>query len=844
MKLFRRLKRNIAIALTLSLVSSALAGSHEIYISPNGSDAHPGTAAQPLATLGAARDALRASGQLGQQPCKVILQEGVYRMSEPLVLTPQDSGAEGAEVIYMAAEGAEVTLTGALTLDLNWTPWKDSIYRAKLDSSEFIDQLFVNGNRQMMARYPNKVEDRTAPFGGASPDAWDFEARGWKNPEGAFLHALHRARWGGTHFEVMGIKDGKLDKRGGWQENRAGKPHMEHRMAENIFEELDAPGEWFFDREAQWLYYCPADGVDLGSAAVDAVFELPHLIEIYGDTELPMPTMTIDEPGNGMDSITVETPVTTEPARHIEIRGLRLTGTTRTFMQTKEPLLRSDWTIYRGGAIHLRGTEDVVITDCHFDQVGGNAVFVDGYNRRVAITSNLFDRNGASDVNFVGSPAAVRNPIFSYGATQPDLETVDTEIGPKTRDYPADCLVEDNLMGWCGRVEKQPAGVNLAMASRITIRHNTIHHTPRAAINVCTGAWGGHIIEYNDCFETVLETHDHGAFNSWGRDRFWFRATPNGARDKEKMQRYIDKYPNMMLWDAYQTTILRNNRMHCDHGWDIDLDDGSGNYEIYNNLCLSGGLKTREGYYRKVYNNIIIGGPVTINVPYEKPLYDMFERNIVAANIYRLSKTQEWGGILDNNLFHVPGMEEAEPAIGIQKMTGQDAHSLLGDAQFVDPENGDFSVKEGSPALELGFVNFPMDRFGVTSAHLKTLAPEPPIRMPESYWAITKMHEQAADEAVVEKVVFMGAEVDDLDSLDELTAYGASAKSGVILVRVPAGSAMAKFGFETDDVILEVNGRPIANVGELRQYFSGQSESEVRILRGQEVSIIRLPPNQ
>ncbi len=44
------------------------------------------------------------------------------------------------------------------------------------------------------------------------------------------------------------------------------------------------------------------------------------------------------------------------------------------------------------------------------------------------------------------------------------------------------------------------------------------------------------------------------------------------------------------------TVILRNNRWRCDHGWDIDLDDGSTNYHIYNNLTLNGGIKLREGF--------------------------------------------------------------------------------------------------------------------------------------------------------------------------------------------------------------------------------------------------------
>ncbi len=51
--------------------------------------------------------------------------------------------------------------------------------------------------------------------------------------------------------------------------------------------------------------------------------------------------------------------------------------------------------------------------------------------------------------------------------------------------------------------------------------------------------------------------------------------------------------------------MLRNNRWRCDHGWDIDLDDGASNYELRNNLCLNGGIKNREGFGRVVDNNVI-----------------------------------------------------------------------------------------------------------------------------------------------------------------------------------------------------------------------------------------------
>jgi hypothetical protein len=44
---------------------------------------------------------------------------------------------------------------------------------------------------------------------------------------------------------------------------------------------------------------------------------------------------------------------------------------------------------------------------------------------------------------------------------------------------------------------------------------------------------------------------------------------------------------------------------------------------------------------------------------------------------------------------------------------GVDAHSVLADPQFIDPANSNYQVKPTSPALALGFKNFPMDSFGV-----------------------------------------------------------------------------------------------------------------------------------
>ncbi len=837
------------IALSIYFFSMATASSKDYHVALSGSDNNNGSLQMPFRSVLKARNEIRKSGLLGKEQINVVLHQGVYRFSSPFVLEPEDSGSEGAEVNYRAAEGEHVVFTTAEKLDLKWEKWKGNIYKAKLNKEKAIDQLFVDGELQHMARYPNftpaKInalsentdDHKTIPFNGVAADAWSAEkAKEWKDPAGAYMHGIHKARWGGIHYKVTGKKEtGDLDFIGGWQNNRVSDfsaVHKEFRMIENVFEELDAPGEWFFDQKKGALYFYPPENVILEkNPTIEAVFDVQNIISIYGKHDSRVTQFTV-EGGNGLTQ-KIETAAIIQPVQYINFQGIAFTGTTRTFMETKESLLRSDWTIFRGGAIHIKGAEDISINNCRFQRLGGNAVFVDGYNRHVAISTSLFEENGASDVCFAGSIAAVRNPLFAYDQERPDLNELDTLVGPKTNDYPADCRVEDCLMTKCGRVEKQTAGVTVSMSSRITVRHNTIYHVPRAAINICDGTWGGHLIEWNKCFETVLETSDHGAFNSWGRDRFWYSASPNGPRDLDAdgvpvITSVIKRFPNIMLWDAYQTSTIRNNFMMCDNGWDIDLDDGSTNYDIYNNLCLRGGLKTREGYHRNVYNNVIFKH-YTCNVPYPKPSYDRFYSNIILGGTYKSTIPTLWSGQRDYNLFHNPELKTQEKATTISEWTKDDKHSIVADAAFIDAENGNFNVAIHSPATGLGFRNFPVHGFGVITEQLKVMAPEPDIILPATYFNNVHTEEKA--------VSVLNASITSLDTESKLTAYGARAIGGAIILKLPEHSKLSKLGFKLDDVVLKVGETRMHNARDFERMatlFMAGKKYTVEVLRGQE----------
>lgn len=712
--------------------------------------------------------------------------EGEYRLRSPLKAGPEHGS------IRLIGDGKDKTvIKGSRLLELKWEKFNDHIWYSQLEGNENFDQLFIDGKQQILARYPN-YNEQGGHWQGHSPDAISKERMNtWKNPKGAIVHVMHRGEWGGFHYEATGFnEEGELILMGGHQNNRPSEMHKKYRMVENVFEELDSPGEWYLDKEVSKLYYWPIEGNELQNAEVEVVLQ-KHLLEIVGAEENPVGNVTIE--------------------------GIRFEHTQRTLMEEYEPLLRSDWTMYRGAAVFLEGTENVTIDHCEFTGLGGNAIYVSKYNREVKITNNHIYEIGASAISFVGSPDAVRSPSFQYSEYVP-LSEMDTIKGPKTNAYPSNSIVDNNLIHRIGRVEKQTAGVQIAMAMKITVSNNSIYDVPRAGINIGDGTWGGHIIEYNDVFNTVLESGDHGAFNSWGRDRFWH---PN----RNKLNELVADNPEMPKWDAIHTTIIRNNRFRCDHGWDIDLDDGSSNYHIYNNVCLNGGIKFREGFNRIAENNILVNNGFHPHVWF-KESNDVFKRNIVFTE-HKDIRLQGWGKEVDYNFF-----PDKTTMVKTQEK-GVDSYSTFGDPQFVDPKTGDYSLHNNSSAFEVGFKSFATDEFGVKNEDLKLKSKRPSL--PMIFFGIS-----SDTSAIFE---WLGAQLKNIETMAERSASGLDDSAGVIILSVKENSTIAHSELKVDDVIVSCEGDLITSVEDLMKSFQNNNwkgKLNLKVIRDQREITINL----
>ena len=818
-------------------------GQTKLYVSPDGNDVNKGTIESPFKTLERARNQIRLlRTQNGEKSFTVFLRGGVYRFQEPFVLNPEDSGNPGHPVVYQAYPGEEVVFSGSMPLKPEWKMYNDSIWvtSAKLDNEKGFTPrtMWVNGEAMPLARYPNLIP-RKRPFGGVAADCLSpSRVAGWKSPEGAYVHGMQHGKWGSMHYRLVDVKNNiphlLLVSTNTTTMYNGAQLHKQDRFVENVFEELDAPGEWFYDQLDRKLYYYPLKEVkDIRSLR----FEVPvssNIIRMEGSAN--------------------------NPVKYVNFEGIRFEKTRSTWFLTLEHLPVGDYAIYRNAVVVLEGTEHCKISNCRFEQLGGNGIILSNYNRYSSVEGCRFEDLQANGIILVGSRDAMRDSpwcevtdeidvkdlsrnwgyILSYPVwKEPHREfeqSTDLTPGPKSENYPRYCKIDNNLITRIGELEKQAAGILLSMCAENTISHNTIYDLPRAGICINDGSWGGNIIEYNDVFHTVLSTADHGPFNSWGRDRHWtmkMHGIQKSGHEHAKERSRLD---------SYKTTIIRHNRFgHTvdTHSWGIDLDDGSSNFHIYNNLTLGCSFKLREGFYRTVENNICIGNfPPGKHVCFDSPddvvrknIYVNTESDVVFEGIHcKPAQVKEY----DYNVYYSLVSKKAvvfslrgsvdkgfSPKMTLKawRAKGLDVHSIVADPLFEDLEKQNFKLKKNSPAFKVGFKEFPLDNFGTTVPEYRKEAEEAHRKYDKPLFAkktICIVNDQIQ--------TWMGAKIKNMTTDTEKSAAGIDDIKGVILIEVPRTSVLYKAGGRPGDVILQVNGVEVKTITDLYREVNRQDK--------------------
>ena len=261
----------------LALACHALSAA-EFHVAPTGNDANPGTEAKPFATLERARDEIRKSKPAGG--ATVSVRGGLYSLPHGILFEKQDSGTEEAPILYRAFQDERPVLIGGRQIS-RFAPHQDRILMAEVGSQGFqgvrFRQLFFDGKRQIPARYPNF--DTADPWMGGwayvdgkpKPAIWavdgpedskrtfafkPFDARTWAHPEDGWVLISPKHEWDYGIRPIASVDALARTITLAADCNYTIRP-TDPYVVMGLFEELDAPGEWYLDPRTGRLYFWP-----------------------------------------------------------------------------------------------------------------------------------------------------------------------------------------------------------------------------------------------------------------------------------------------------------------------------------------------------------------------------------------------------------------------------------------------------------------------------------------------------------------------------------------------------------------------------------------------------------
>ncbi len=451
-------------ALAAVLVLASCTGRvRELYVAPDGDDTNPGTRARPFATLERAREEIRKSEIGSRPPTTVYLRGGVYHLSGTFALGAGDAGAAGAPIAYRAYRDERPVLRGGLPI-ARFEPHRGAILKADVAPAGLggvrFRQLFFDGRRQQLARYPNVDPARPFESGWAFVDAEPVpgeqlgetgarrifriaaaDLRPWARPTDAEVSIFPSHEWWNNIIPVTAFdRAGRILTlaRNGSYEIQAGDRYF----VQGPLEELDAPGEWHLDAEKGTLYFWPPE--PLGGREVYA----PRL-------------RTLLEIGPG--------------AAHVAFRGL-------TFEYCE------------GTAITLKDATNCLIAGCLIQNVGdysGSGVSIVGGAGNGVVGCHIAD-TGSHGISLAGGDEKALAPAGNYA--------------------------EGNEITRTGAFYKQGCGIQLGGTGNRVAR-NHLHHLPRFGV-----WFGGqdHVIELNHIHHVSLETMDTAAI--YGNSLNWLSA--------------------------------------------------------------------------------------------------------------------------------------------------------------------------------------------------------------------------------------------------------------------------------------------------------------------------------
>lgn len=453
------------------------------YVAPDGNDAWSGSIAEPnaartdgpFATLERARDAVRAlkrSGRLSPGGLAVEIRGGLYRLDRPFALTTEDSGIEGAPIVWRARCGERVRLIGGRQIQRFCRVSDEAVlrrlpeaargqvlqadlrehgvteygqYRPRGHGGGFGPaalEVFFNGRPMTVARWPKKHPLPNRGFelvADVLGDALVYSCdrpRHWTHYEDIYLHGYFSLDWASTIVRVVSLNPEKKEittdppRTGHYGVRKGGRFFFF-----NVIDELGEPGEYYVDRKTGTLYFWPPEPVQDAETLVSVLEEpLVHL----------------------------------ENVEHVRLERLTVECT-------------------RGDGVAIRGGRRVTLAGCTLCNIGRDGVRIEGGFEHTVLSCDIFETGECG--------------VFIEAGDRRTLTPCNHRVH--------NCHIHHVAReGWTyfPTIELRGCGV--------VATHNRLHDH-RHTLLFYRG--NDHRIEYNECYNFTLEGDDCGCMYT-GRD--------------------------------------------------------------------------------------------------------------------------------------------------------------------------------------------------------------------------------------------------------------------------------------------------------------------------------------
>ncbi|HEY3354820.1 MAG TPA: right-handed parallel beta-helix repeat-containing protein [Polyangia bacterium] len=666
------------------------AGVDTFFASPVGNDAWSGVLSAPngaasdgpLASLAGARDAVRrrkAAGAL-PRPIQVLLRGGVYRLTAPFELTPDDSGTAAAPITYASYPGERATLSGGRALD-GWRAeggrWTLPIPAVVADPWTF-GALWIDGDRRTRARTPNDGYFYTAGPAAPTERAFAFtpgDLQAWSRIDDALVVVYHL--WATSLHRIASLDQTRnvvtFTGPATWPLDNWGIPLRYH--VENVPEALDAPGEWYLDRPTGVLSYLPAPGED--PDAVQTVAPVAsQLLVLRGD------------------------PGAARFVEHLTFQDLRFEHTE--WQPGPEGFSSPQAAVGAPAAIEALGARQVTFERCFIGHTGGYGLWW----RRGSQDGALLQTE-ITDVGAGGVRIGEETP-----ASSPDEEVARIRID--------NCFIHDG-----GKTVTEGVGVWLGMSSFNEVTHNEISDFFYTGVSV-GWSWG---YEPSTAHHNLIAHNHIHHLGKWVLSDLGAVYTLGVSPGTEVLHNRIHDVAAYSYggWGLYpdegsSNIVLANNLVYG----------------------VESSFHQNFGADNLVANNIFAyaaSGQLRRSTEEDHPAFS-FQRNIVLYNNdqvlcgrwsndeYTIDANLYWNTASRPITFGCRSLDEWQAA-------GHDLHSVVADPLFVDPEAFDFRLSPASPALGLGFVPFSLDDFGLYGDPVWVSRPQQisraPTPLPDDY---------------------------------------------------------------------------------------------------------------